>query len=230
MKNLFFILLFTLGSYLMFSQETQSKVGDSLYKEDQFYVGITYNLLGNIPSNLSQSGFSTGFYLGFIKDMPINKRRNLAIGIGVGYSANSFNQNLLVNKDSFGNFEYSILSNSDTYSKNKFSMHLIELPIEFRWRTSTTTDYDFWRIYTGFKLGYVFTNTTKYAGDLGALKYNNINEFNNFQYGLTLSVGYNTWNLHLYYALSSIFSNDAKLNGDKIEVNAIKVGLMFYIL
>lgn len=214
----------------MFSQETQSKVGDSLYKEDQFYVGITYNLLGNIPSNLSQSGFSTGFHLGFIKDIPINKKRNLAIGIGVGYSANSFNQNLLVNKDSFGNFGYSILSDSDTYSKNKFSMHLIELPIEFRWRTSTATDYDFWRIYTGFKLGYVFTNTTKYAGDLGVLKYNNINEFNNFQYGLTLSVGYNTWNLHLYYALSSIFSNDAKLNGDKIEVNAIKVGLMFYIL
>ncbi|WP_034042822.1 porin family protein [Wocania ichthyoenteri] len=230
MKNFFFILLFIFGSYLGFSQETQSKAGDSLYKEDQFYVGITYNLLGNIPSNLSQSGFSTGFHLGFIKDIPINKRRNLAIGIGVGYSANSFNQNLLVNKDSFGNFEYSILSDSDTYSKNKFSMHLVELPIEFRWRTSTATDYAFWRIYTGFKLGYVFTNTTKHVGDLGALKYNNVNEFNNFQYGLTLSVGYNTWNLHLYYALSSIFSNDAKLNGDKIEMNVIKVGLMFYIL
>lgn len=231
MQNLYFIFLFLISSPWVFSQETQSKTVDSLYKEDHFYAGITYNLLGNISSNLKQSGFSTGFHLGFIKDMPINKKRNVAIGIGIGYSANSFNQNLLVNKDASGKFGYSILTDGDTYSKNKFSMHLVELPIEFRWRTSTPTSYDFWRIYTGFKLGYVFTNTTKHVGDLGALKYTNVNGFNDFQYGLTLSVGYSTWNLHLYYALNPIFSNNtALINGDKIDMNAIKVGLMFYIL
>lgn len=230
MKNTYFIILFILSFKMAFSQETESKVLDSLYKEDQFYIGITYNLLGKIPSNLSQNGFSTGFHLGFIKDMPINKNRNIAFGIGIGYSANSFNQNLLVSKNSIGDFEYSILSDSDTYSKNKFSMHLIELPIEFRWRTSTAKNYDFWRIYTGFKLGYLLAHTTKHIGNLGALKYNNVKDINNIQYGLTLSVGYNTWNLHLYYALNPIFSSDAKLDGAKINMNAIKVGLMFYIL
>jgi len=212
------------------SQNTQNNVADSLYKEDHFYAGITYNLSGNNPSNIKQSGFSTGFHLGYIKDMPINKKRNVAIGIGIGYSANSFNQNLLVNKDASGKFEYSILTDSDTYSKNKFSMYLVELPIEFRWRTSTPTNYDFWRIYTGFKLGYVLANATKHIGDLGALKYSSVNGFNDFQYGLTLSVGYGTWNLHVYYALNSIFSSDAMIDTNKIEMNAIKVGLMFYIL
>ncbi|WP_240491667.1 porin family protein [Flavivirga aquatica] len=203
---------------------------DSLYKEDQFYAGVTYNLIGKQPEKLSQRGFSLGFHLGFIKDMPINKKRNIAIGVGLGYSANSFNQNLLIRKEDTGDFVYSIVENNNTYSKNKFSNHLIEVPIEFRWRTSTPTDYDFWRIYAGFKVGYVLTNTAKYKGDLGRFKYNDNNDFENFQYGLTLTAGYNTWNIHFYYALNSIFSKDADLNGEDIDINAIKIGLMFYIL
>ncbi|WP_345275118.1 porin family protein [Litoribaculum gwangyangense] len=229
MKYAIIIHMFLLSGTLCFAQEIEEKEVDSLYKEDQFYAGITYNLIGKLPNNLSQSGFSLGFHLGFIKDIPINKQRDIAIGIGLGYSANSFNQNLLINKDGSGNLTYEILD-KNSFIKNKFSNHLIELPIEFRWRTSTPTDYNFWRIYMGFKLGYVFTNTTKYKGDLGTIKYNNNKDFNNLQYGLTLSAGYNTWNLYLYYGLNPIFSKEAQLNGRRIEMNAIKVGLMFYIL
>ncbi len=213
------------------AQETNTKPVDSLYKEDQFYAGITYNLIGNIPKNLSQNGFSLGFHAGFIKDIPLNKDRDIAIGIGLGYSSNSFNENLLIMKDDMGHINYSLIDdNNVSFSKNKFSQHLIELPIEFRWRTSTPTDYNFWRIYTGFKIGYVFANTAKFKGDLGSFKYTNIEDFNKFQYGLTVSMGYNTWNLYLYYALNPIFSNDAKLNGETIDMNAIKIGLMFYVL
>ncbi len=214
----------------VFAQNTVTKEVDSLYKEDQFYAAVTYNLLGKKLANISQTGFSTGFHLGFIKDMPINKKRDVAFGLGLGYSANSFNQNLLISKDNSGNTTYSILNDNGTYSKNKFSMHLIEMPFEFRWRTSTATEYDFWRIYAGFKLGYVVASNTKHIGDLGALKYSNVSSFNDFHYGLTLSVGYNTWNIHLYYALNSIFSEDAKINGERIDINAVKIGLMFYIL
>ena len=162
--------------------------------------------------------------------MPINAARNVAIGIGLGYSANSFNQDLFINKNNTNSFEYSILSDSQTYSKNKFSIHLVELPIEFRWRTSSPTEYNFWRIYTGFKFGYMIANTSKYEGDLGRIKYTNNEDFNRFQYGLTLSAGYNTWNIHLYYALNSIFSKDVKLNGEHLDISVAKIGLMFYIL
>ena len=226
-----FLILFCLSSIsFCYTQENTIKEVDSLYKEDQFYAGITYNLLGRKPNNLNQSGFSLGFHLGFIKDMPINKARNIAIGIGLGYSTNSFNQDLFINKNSTNAFEYSILEDSQTYSKNKFSTHLIEVPIEFRWRTSTSTDYNFWRIYTGFKFGYIVANTSKYEGDLGRIKHTNNKDFNKVQYGLTLSAGYNTWNIHIYYALNSIFSKDAKINGENLDINAIKIGLMFYIL
>lgn len=230
MKSLLFYFLFIISFQWVFSQDIIEKELDSLYKEDQFYAGITYNLIGNKPNGLSQSGFSTGLLFGFIKDMPINSRRNVAIGLGVGYSANSYNQNLLLSKDSAGNTLYSILTDSKTFTKNKFSLHRIEMPLEFRWRTSTPSEYNFWRIYTGFKLGYLIAHTTKYNGDLGSLKYSDIDDFNKLQYGLTLSVGYNTWNLHLYYGLNPIFSNEAKLSGESINMNAIKIGLIFYIL
>lgn len=232
MKNSFSILIIFTCIGWSFSQEKQTNIEiDSNYKEDQFYAGMTYNLLVNMPKSMAQRGFSSGFHFGFIKDMPINKRRNVAIGLGIGYSANSFNQNMLVNKDNLGNFIYSIINENETsFSKNKFSMHLVEIPLGFRWRTSTVEAYKFWRIYTGFKMGYVFANSTKFNGELGDLKYNNIGDFNDFQYGLTFSLGYNTWNIYVYYALNPIFSNDTRLDGKSLDVQAMKIGLMFYIL
>ncbi|WP_339917997.1 porin family protein [Yeosuana marina] len=230
MKSFVCVSIFLISLQWSFSQEAVGKQVDSLYKEDQFYIGTSYNLLSKKPTDLSQSGFSIGLHLGFIKDMPINKDRNIAIGIGLGYSANSFNQNLLINKDSQGVLNYSILSSTDTYSRNKFSEHLIEMPFEFRWRTSNATDYKFWRIYTGFKIGYVLASTTKHVGDLGNLKYKGIQDFNNLQYGLTLSIGYNTWNFYTYYGLNPMFSGNAKIDGKSIDMKAVKIGLMFYIL
>lgn len=233
MRNLLYTIIFIITCQPIFSQvETkEGTVVDSLYKEDQFYVGITYNLLGTKPVGIKQSGFSSGFHIGTIKDMPINKKRNASIGIGIGYSGSSYNQNMLIDKDGLGNFTYTRLSVLDVeYTKNKFTTHMVELPIEFRWRTSTPSEYKFWRIYMGFKLGYVFANTSKFKGDLGTLTFKNNNDFNDFQYGLTCSFGYNTWNLFFYYALNPIFSSDAKINDMAIDMNAIKIGLMFYIL
>ncbi|MGB5418298.1 porin family protein [Algibacter sp.] len=230
MKYLFIAFFFLCNAPLIYAQESAVKEVDSLYREDQFYASVTYNLFGKKPSGINQSGFSLGFHLGFIRDIPLNKNRDVAFGIGLGYSANSFNQDLLINKNNANVFEYSIIEDNGTFSKNKFSTHIIEIPIEFRWRTSTSTNYNFWRIYTGFKFGYVFSNSSKYKGDLGSLKYANNKEFNDFQYGLTLSAGYNTWNVFLYYALNPIFSQDAQLNGEYIDMNAIKIGLIFYIL
>ncbi|MFH4968491.1 porin family protein [Gaetbulibacter sp. M240] len=203
---------------------------DSLYREDQFYIGLTYNLVGNKPVGFSQNGFSLGFNMGFVRDMPINKKRNLALGIGLGYATNSFNQNILITKTASGSYNYSTLNDAQSFSKNKFSNQLIEVPIEFRWRTSTATTYSFWRIYTGLRIGYVFYNTVKYKGDQGEFKHINVSDFNEFQYGLTLSVGYNTWNLHLNYSLNSIFNDQAEIDGKPIDMNTIKLGLIFFIL
>lgn len=205
-------------------------VVDNQYREDQFYLSVTYNLLGNKPDGVSQSGFSSGYHLGFIRDMPINKKRNLAIGVGLGFSANSYNQTLQIS-ESDNSFQYTILNDSETeYSKNKFTTYLVEVPIEFRWRTSTPTEYDFWRIYTGVKLGYLLYNSSKFISNQGDIKLSSIDDFNAFQYGLTFSAGYADVSFHVYYGLNSIFNNVTLVDGESIDMNSIRIGLIFYIL
>lgn len=228
-----FTILFILTFFIMFpsfAQENTFVEVDSLYREDQFYAGITYNLLVKKPDSISQSGFSSGFHIGFIRDIPLNKKRNVALGIGIGYSTNSFNQNLKIGKDDTKNVTYSVLTDADDFTKNKFALHLVEIPFEFRWRSSTVSDYKFWRIYTGFKVGYLFTHTTKFKGTPEDEQYRNIDYFNNIQYALTASFGYNTWNFHLYYGLNSIFNDQALLNNKQIDMRSVKIGLMFYLL
>tara|TARA_R110001592_G_scaffold82653_3_gene244738 strand:- start:5993 stop:6223 length:231 start_codon:yes stop_codon:yes gene_type:complete len=76
----------------------------------------------------------------------------------------------------------------------------------------------------------MFANNSKYNGNDQSYKYYGIKNFNNFQYGISLSAGYNTWNFYVYYALNPVFSKEATINGKVIDMNAIKIGLMFYIL
>lgn len=230
MKHIIIIIVISLFVPSMYSQEEGEKIVDSLYREDQFYAGVTYNLLGKMPSGVSQNGFSSGFHLGFIRDMPINEKRNIAFGLGVGYSTNSFNQNILISKVNNKSYDFSIIDDDTEFTKNKFSQHLVEIPFEFRWRSSTSTEYKFWRIYTGFKLGYVIANTSKYNGSPINEKHSGIENFNDFQYALTFSAGYNTMNVYLYYALNPLFDSDTTMEDNVIDMKAIKFGLIFYIL
>ncbi len=225
---IFFLIFF---SSWCFSQNSAHTLAiDTKYREDQFYATVTYNLLNNKPNGVSQNGFSSGFHLGFIRDMPINNKRNVALGIGLGLSSNSYNQNIQIASDN-SNFSFEVINETNiNVTKNKFTTYLVEIPIELRWRTSNATDYDFWRIYTGFKMGYLVYNSTKFISDSNNFNLSNIEAFNTLQYGITLSAGYGIWNFHAYYSLNSIFDNTTLLNNQSLDLSAFKLGLMFYIL
>ena len=229
----YLLCLMVFVSYFGFSQNNDNTDKSELYKdyrEDQFYLSVTYNLLNNKPDDVNQNGFSSGFHFGFIRDMPINEKRNLALGLGIGLSSNSYNQNISILKSN-NELAYSIINESEiNVSKNKFTTYLVEVPFELRWRTSTAEDYNFWRIYSGFKVGYLFYNSSKIKSEEGDENLSNLDDFNKIQYGLTMSVGYGTWNFHVYYGLNSIFDDTAKLDGKAIDMKAFKIGLMFYIL
>lgn len=234
MKQLIIQTILILLVHFSFNQATAQSLNenvelDEAYREDQFYFAFTYNYLGNKPDDVQQRGFPAGFHFGFIRDMPFNTRRNLAIGLGLGLSSNSYNQNILINSSTGDNNFQLIDGNNITFNNNKFTTYLLEVPFELRWRTSTAETYKFWRVYTGFKVGYVFLNSSKYKGNLGTIKNNGIDNFNNLQYGLTLSLGYSTFNFHLYYGLNSIFSNTL-LNSQPVDMYSLKIGLITYIL
>tara|TARA_Y100000385_G_scaffold14260_1_gene14519 strand:- start:580 stop:1263 length:684 start_codon:yes stop_codon:yes gene_type:complete len=213
--------------FIGLSQSVSKNAIDTLYREDQIYFGITYNTLIDTPEAYTQTNFSPGLKAGFIRDFPINKKRNIAFGLGFGYALNISAQNLKITPTVNGSFDYEFLYGQN-YQKNRFSYQAIEIPFEFRWRTSTAQSNKFWRIYTGFKASYVFASRTFFKANNETIIYKDL-ELNPWQYGLTLSAGYNNWNAFIYYGLNPIFET-VSINQNPLEMKSLKVGLMFYIL
>ncbi|MBZ9629934.1 PorT family protein [Salegentibacter sp. LM13S] len=209
--------------------DSVTSVIDSLYREDQFYVGLTFNLIGNKPEAISQSGFSGGIHAGFTRDFPLNKRRNIAIAAGLGWSLNSYSHNLFIGEDANGESIFRNLTRDLEYGTNRFTAQLIEAPLEFRWRTSTPETYKFWRIYTGLKFGYIYHFKSNFVQPENQVVQTDVPELDRLRMGATFTFGYNTFNFHIYYSLNSLFP-DARLNGETIDISVFRVGLMFYIL
>ena len=227
MRLFLLLMLFLNCLYTVKAQVNQTIEQDSLYREDQFYVSVTYNALIDLPNNVSQNSFSTGVHLGAIRDFPLNKRRNIALALGLGYSFNSFNQNIRIS--GYNPYNYTILE-SYNYSKNNFTQHFIEVPFEFRWRTSNAQSYKFWRVYTGLKLGYLIASKSVFNDRSGSENQKNLTDLNKLQYGLTMGIGYNTWNGYIYYGLNPIFNDVSTIDLQSIDMSALKIGLIFYLL
>ncbi len=220
-----------LSFFALFSwgQETELSDPREFYREDQFYMGVTYNLLLELPNGVSQNGLSYGLQGGFIRDFPLNSACTFALGVGLGYSFNSYYSNLRAIQEG-DNIRYEILDGSVEFDRNKLETHIIELPIEFRWRNSTPEEHKFWRIYGGVKLGYIVGTRSKFVTNEFVDSFFNPDS-ENFRYGLMLNVGYNTFNLHLYYGLNNLFEDDVRIeDGQSLTMIPLHLGLIFYIL
>jgi hypothetical protein len=223
-KNLLlpFFILFTI---VAFSQEEKSIVVDSLYREDQMYATFSLNLIQNRPAGFSKHSLSSGLSVGFLRDMPFNKKRTWAIAAGLGYSYNNLKNNIKVD-NSANDFNYTI---DNTFDKNKLVLHQLELPIEIRWRNSTYDSHKFWRIYSGFKISYLFADKSVFNSPIEDIIVRNNNDLSKIKYATYLAVGNNTGNIYVQYSLSPIFK-DVQLNDKKLEISSLNIGFVFYIL
>ncbi len=233
--RLFFSCLFLVSFFSSFAQDVKPEIKpivkiDSLYREDQFYFSVTYNLLLDGPTGLKQNKFSAGLSGGFLRDMPINKKRTIAIAAGLGLSYQNFYQNLTISKDGDGKQIYGVNSYGEFVS-NRYKQYSVDLPIEFRWRNSTYESYRFWRIYSGVKLSYVFSDKSILKDGETTYKISNNKDVNQFQYGVYVSAGYNTWNVYCYYGLNGLFDKSVQtISGENVKMKAMNIGLIFYIL
>ncbi len=212
MKILFFLWI----PFFCFSQEIKPIEIDSLYREDQFYASLSYNLIQNRPDGFKQFSFSPGITFGFLRDFPISKNRHWAIAPGIGYSYNNIKQ--------FINSEEIVGATENNTSENIrtiISSHSIDFPLEIRWRNATPNSHSFWRIYTGFKTSYVFNS--KLESTTENTKESILDEINRWQYGAYISVGFNTWNPYIYYGINPIFKEGSKMSN-------FNFGFIFYIL
>ena len=212
------ILFFLWIPFFCFSQEIKPIEIDSLYREDQFYASLSYNLVQNRPDGFKQFSFSPGISFGVLRDLPISKNRHWAIAPGIGYSYNNIKQ--------FINSEEIVGATENTSSENIrtiITTHSVDFPLELRWRNSNPSSHSFWRIYTGLKTSYVFNSKLKLETTTESSKESISDEINRWQYGAYISVGFNTWNPYIYYGLNPIFKEGSKMSN-------FNVGFIFYIL
>lgn len=194
------------------------------FREDQLYLSIAYPYFSNAPNTLIQNKLSYAFSVGFVRDMPINKQRSLAVGIGLGYDqATIYNNNLFTYAGN--NISATVIKGG--YQQNYLRMQSLAVPMELRWRNATETKHAFWRIHTGVSVHFPMQfksynktstgqiNTSKLPSKGTILRWN-------------VHFGFNTWNISIAQDMQP-WATFGALNRE-FDMNFTKIGLIFYIL
>jgi len=195
------------------------------FREDQWYLGASFMILQTKETAFKPQGLSRHFQWGFIRDIPLTSNGKLATGIGLGMSFERYTTNFSRVAEGVGKFHYTIAD--QPAAPLFFSTHALELPLSFRWRNATPDDFAFWRVYGGVSLRWNYT--TKIRQD--ALEIKNSSDIQNLGAVANLSFGYNTWNFYIAYPLTPFFNESFRnANQQPLDLNPIKIGLIFYIL
>lgn len=236
MKNKFrYLSFFVLLTATVFGQEPVRDslwhaIPDSLYRDDQVYLGVSYMLMTKKPSGIKSRGVSGSIQGGFLRDFPVNKNRDLSVAAGLGLAYDQLSENLFIGEDAGGNSIFRKLDQHVRYSQNRLVMAMVEIPVEFRWRTSTPTSYKFWRIYAGARIGYVYWYKASFKQAGNTVVQTSIPEFDPWRISATLSFGYSTFNFFASYSINPLFKNAELESGEKIDLKTLKLGLIFYLL
>lgn len=232
-EALIFIFSFWLSFFAFAQGEKTSAMIDDKYREDQFYAGFSYAMLSKLPDNTKLRGLSGSLQFGFLRDFPLNKRRNIALAAGVGLNINRYGQNLFIGKENDSEVLYRILGKEGPvkYSTNRLGTYIVELPLQFRWRTSTADKYQFWRVYAGVSVGHIYWSQSMFKQDGNKVVVTNIPDLQKWRWSASLSFGYNKINFFVKYDLNNLFKSDTyTTDGSLIELRPLQFGFIFYIL
>lgn len=220
-------------NYVNAQEESVNTFIDDKYREDQFYAGFSYSMLSKLPEGTKLRGLSGSIQFGFLRDIPINKKRNIALAMGVGLNFNRYGQNLFIGKDGDKQMIYRVLGKEGPvqYSTNRLGTSIVEFPIQFRWRTSSADKYQFWRIYGGVTAGYLYWSRSTFKQSENTVIVTKIPDIQKLRWSATLSFGYNKINFFAKYDLNNLFQKEVyTTDGTLIEIRPLQFGFIFYIL
>lgn len=197
-------------------------------KFDRIVFDLNWDHWIKAPEGIKQGYFCIGASAYLFKDNPFGKKSNLSFAYGIGFSSHNVHSN--------GNFNYEIDQNNEIYTnlieipssidirKNKVSFSFIEVPLEFRMRTMNKSmeerrGFNF-RLYLGFKGGWMVDNHTKYKDTESKIKVFNLENTLPYRYGPTVRIGFNKIAFNAFYSLSTVFEK-----GKGVELVPFSIGL-----
>ena len=225
---LFFVYIYTMRCLVLFvcfniANALFAQEPSPSFREDQICLSVGYPFFSEAPESLIQNKLSYALSLGYVRDMPINKARTLAIGLGLGWD-----QATLFTNTRFTNTGNSLTTTviEEAYQKNYISVQSLALPFELRWRNATETNHAFWRIYTGVSLHVPLKLSSYYKPNNGASSRVSIPS-NSTVFRLNVHFGFNTWNISLTHDLQP-WTQTGGL-GDNINMRFSRIGFIFYV-
>ena len=201
-------------------------LADSLYREDQIYLGVSFAVLLSDQFDFKPRGLSRHFQFGVVRDIPLSENGQFALGIGIGMSFARYNTNVIRSDDFNSNISYTVSRNLED-NPFLFSLQSLDLPLSIRWRNSSSKDYVFWRIYGGISFQWNYRIYAKKEG----MSFSVSKDIQNIGVKTHLSFGYNTWNFYIAYKLTPFFNPTSFSNGaTPFDISPLKIGLIFYLL
>ncbi len=201
-------------------------LADSLYREDQIYLGVSFAVLLSDQFDFKPRGLSRHFQFGVVRDIPLSENGQFALGIGIGMSFERYNTNVIRSDDFNSNISYTVSRNLED-NPFLFSLQSLDLPLSIRWRNSSSKDYVFWRIYGGISFQWNYRIYAKKED----MSFSVSKDIQNIGVKTHLSFGYNTWNFYIAYKLTPFFNPTSFSNGaTPFDISPLKIGLIFYLL
>lgn len=199
---------------------------DAAYRFDHLCINVNYNSWIQDIKGLSTEPYSFGMDIGVYKDMPLDKRGNISLGIGLNYNFSHVHHNADVNYifDTVNNKNIgtSFVPTKASFKRNKLYTNFLEIPLELRFRS---IEHPNLRFYVGFKAGYMLSVHSTRVTEQTKVKTYRIKNILPYRYGPTLKMGYGKVNLYGFYSLTPLFED-----GKGMTITPYTLGLSFFIL
>jgi len=228
-KAVFILFLFTSSIYGqgLFEFFKLTADDDDPEKFDRIVVDINFNHWLKAPPGVDQKLYSVGGSFYWYKDIPLGEKSNVAFAYGIGFDYHSVYSN--------GAFVYDVDTDGNTFTNlqpftlppgltiNKVTFKYVEIPVEFRLRTMKRSreermGFNF-KLYLGFKGGYLMGNNTKYRDSENKVKVYRMENTLPYRYGPTVRIGFNKIAFNAFYSLTPIFES-----GKGVELIPFSIG------
>src|ERR1700741_752685 len=163
LKTVSYFILFFFVSFLSIAQKDTSKTKEAgsefdlkNYKsdpKDRLILEANYTGWLGIPKNIKTDWKCVGFNLSTMFDKPLGNS-NFSVGYGLGIYVHNFssNANIIYKLDSINKHVTTVIEpKTIPYIANRYNERSVEIPVELRFRTKSTTTF---KIMVGGKIGY----------------------------------------------------------------------------
>lgn len=171
-----------------------------------------------VPDNFKLNAFNRGANVYFMYDLVLGKKTkpqhfSIAPGLGVG-SENYYFKGFGMKWRGDSVTRFYPLGDSITSKNSKLNMTYIDIPVEFRYRSTPSKKTGMsGKFAVGFKLGFMIASKWKYKGEALDNSSQNVKikdigvaNMSRLRYGPYIRGGYGPFNVFCYYSISNIFT------------------------